>query len=233
MGSKDYGLNIAEFEELLQRITANMTSGLFFEKLPPRELWKKSEADVTALQSLAAQLRDSMLVLKPEKAPTIEKRTEVLLQPLTSFKERLFQKSDDPLVNSRLALDELRKAVMEGSSFLDLVKEIKQSPSESISAVLKLKEVYDAKEYLSTISVPEAAYVRFLGLRKNVETFKASTSNLERALGELTENLDRIVEEVSKFRPLPLEKSKEKPANPEASLKEAGSETALEPEEGE
>jgi len=207
MAIEDYGLNISQFEELLQKITANMASGIIFERLPPSELWSRSETDVTSLRGLAERLKETMLILKPERAPTIEKRFRALLQPLNDFREILFQKSDDPLANSRLALELLRRAVMEGSDFLDVAKEIRKNPSESILAVLKLKEIYGAKEYLSTITIPETVYARFTDLRRNLEDFKIHISDLEQALGELKKHLDSVQEEISKFRPPSTEAS--------------------------
>ena len=222
----DYGQSVSQFEELLQKITSSMTTGIVFERLPPSELWRRSEADVTSLQSLAERLRDLMLMLKPEKVPTVRKRTEALLKPLSSFREILFRGSEDPLSDSRLALEELRKAVMEGSGFLDLAKEVRKKPSEGITEVLKLKEVYDAKEYLSAIPVPEATYVRFEGLRQNIEKLKLSVSKLEQSLGELRHDLDSVVEETAKFRPLSIGESKRKPAKLEVPPEE---ETGPEP----
>ena len=222
----DYGQSVSQFEELLQKITSNMTTGIVFERLPPPELWKRSETDVTSLQSLAERLRDIMLMLKPERVPTVIKRTEALLKPLNSFREILFRGSEDPLSDSRLALEELRKAVVEASDFLDLAKEVKKKPSESITEVLKLKEIYDAKEYLSAIPVPEATYVRFEGLRQNIEKLKLSVSKLEQSLGELRHDLEGVVEETAKFRPLSIEESRRKPTKPDASPEE---ETGPEP----
>lgn len=211
----DYGQSVSQFEELLQKITSSMTTGIVFERLPPSELWKRSEADVTSLRSLAERLRDFMLMLKPERVPTVRKRTEALVKPLKSFREILFRGSEDPLSDSRLALEELRKAVVEASDLLDLAKEVKRKPSESITEVLKLKEVYDAKEYLSAIPVPEATYVRFEGLRQNIEKLKLSVSKLEQSLGELRHDLDSVVEETAKFRPLSTEESRRKPTKPD------------------
>ncbi len=222
----DFSESTSRFEELLQRISSSMTTGIVFEKLPPTELWKRSETDVTSAESSAEQLKGFMLTLKPEKVPTIRERTEALLQPLSSFREILHRGSEDPLADSRLALEELRKAVAEGSKFLDLAKEIRKKPSESISEVLKLKEVYDAKEYLSAIPVPEATYVRFEGLRKNIKRLELSISNLEQSLGELREDLDSVVEETAKFRHLSIEESERKPTKPKASPEE---ETGPEP----
>jgi hypothetical protein len=70
---EEYGLNIGLFEERLQKIEANITGGLIYEKLSLSDLWKRSETDVTSLQKMAEQLKESMLLLKPEKAPSIER----------------------------------------------------------------------------------------------------------------------------------------------------------------
>lgn len=214
---EDYSLSINRFEGLLQKITANTTSGILFERLPPSEIWERSETDVTSLQNLVQKLNDYMVTLKPERAPTIEKHTQATLQPLNNFREILFRKSGDPEANSKLALDELRRAVMEGSKMLDLAKEIKDDPSESIVTILKLKEVYDAKEYLSAIPVPEATHVRFVRLKRDIDGLKLSIANLERTLEELRRSLNSVVEEISKYKPLPSEKPEEN-TGPEPTL---------------
>ena len=216
---ENFAVNISQFEELLQKITANITSGIVSERLVPSDIWKKSEVDVTTLRNLAEQIKKSMLILKPEKASTIEKRSAALLQPLDKFKEMLFKKGEQAS-NSKMALEELRKAMIEGSSFLDLAKEIKNNPSEGIETILKLKEVYDSKEYLSAIPVPEVTYVRFASLKNDIENLKLAVSSLEHSLSELRTNLDGVVEEISKFRALPTEKTKEKPAEAKESIEE-------------
>lgn len=216
---EDFAVNISKFEELLQEISASTTSGVISERLPPSEIWKKSEPDVTALRSLAEQVKKSMLVLKPEKAASIEKRSATLTHSLNRFKELLFRKGEQA-PNPKLALDELRKAMTEGASLLDLAKEIKGSPSEGIAAILKLKEVYDSKEYLSAIPVPEVTYVRFASLKTEIEGLKRSVANLERSLSELRTNLDGVVDELTKFRALPAEKAKDEPEKAEETSNE-------------
>jgi len=205
--NEPFDQTISQFEELLQKITTNLTSGIIFEKLPPSEVWKKSESDVTALRSSAEQLRDLMLLLKPERASSVKKRAEALLLNLGGFREALFRKSDDPFSNSKLALEELRRAVLEGSNLLDLARQIKTNPSEVISTILRLREVYEAKEYLSAIPVPEVTYTRFAGLRKTIENLNMSVTSAERALSELKQNLALVIEELGKFRSLPSEKA--------------------------
>jgi hypothetical protein len=211
---EDFAVNISKFEELLQEISASATSGVISERLSPSDIWKKSEADVTTLRNLAEQIKKSMLVLKPEKASTTEKSSATLLQSLSKFKELLFKKGEQ-VPNPKLALDELRRAMIEGSSLLDMAKEIKNNPSEGIAAILKLKEVYDSKEYLSAIPVPEVTYVRFASLKNDIESLKLAVTNLERQLSELRTNLDGVVEEISKFRVLPDEKTRGKPEEAE------------------
>jgi len=209
---EDYNLKISQFEELLQRITLDTTSSVVLEKLAPSEIWERSQKDVTSLRELAEQLGDFMLLLKPEKAATIKRRVEALLKPLSIFKDILLRKSEEGSpADSRVALDELRRAAVEGSNLLELAKEIRDNPSESIAILLRLKEVYDAKEYLSAISIPEATYVRFEGLKKEIKNLRLSIASIERALKDLKNSLDGIAAEISKFRPLPEGKMREAP----------------------
>jgi uncharacterized coiled-coil protein SlyX len=205
---EDFTGNMNRFEGLLQKVTADTASSIVSERLSTSEIKERFESDVTSLGSLAEQLKQFMLILKPEKAPTIKKRAVALLQSLGNFKEMLARKPED-LPNSKLALEELRRAVTEGSNLLDLAKEIKIAPSETIATVLKLKEIYDTKEYLSAIPVPEAVHVRFTSLKKDIEKLKLSMSSLERSVSELRGNLDHIVEELSKFRPSSTEETEE------------------------
>ncbi len=199
---QDYDLKISQFEDLLQRITAETASSVVLEKMTPSEVWSRTQRDVTSLRDLAKQLKDLMLLLKPERAPTIKRRIEALLKPLSIFEDMLLRKPEGSPDDSRRALDELRRATIEGSNFLELAKEIRDNPSEGISTLLRLKEVYDAKEYLSAISIPEATYVRFEGLKKEIKNLRLSIVNLERALTDLKNSLDAVSAEVSKFRPL-------------------------------
>jgi len=205
---QDYDLKISQFEDLLQRVTAEAAGNVVLERMTPSEVWRRSKKDVMMLRDLAKQLKDFMLLLKPEKAATIRRRAEALLKPLSIFEEILLRKPDGTPADSRNALEELRKATIEGSNFLELAKGIRDNPSESISALLRLKEVYDAKEYLSTISIPEATYVRFEGLKKEIKNLRLYIVNLERVLADLKNSLDAVSAEISKFRPLSKEETR-------------------------
>ena len=210
---QDYEVKISQFENLLQRITTDMTSSVVLEKMVPSEVWRQSQRDVTLLRDLAKQLKDFMLLLKPERAPTIKRHVEALLKPLSNFEDILLRKSEGSPADSRVALDELRRAAIEGSNFLDLAKEIRDNPSEMISTLFRLKEVYDAKEYLSAVSVPEATFVRFEGLKKEIKNLRLSIVNMERALKDLKNGLDMVSAELSKFRPLSEGGTQEEPGS--------------------
>jgi len=206
---EDYNLKISRFEELLQKITSDMASNVVLEKLAPSEIWERSQRDVTLLRDLAEELKDFMLLLKPERASTIKRRVEDLLRPLGIFEDVLLRKSEGSPADSRLALVELRRAAVEGTNLLELAKEIRDNPSEGIATLLRLKEVYDAKEYLSAISIPEATYVRFEGLKKEIKSLRLSIASIERALENLKHSLDGVAAEISKFRPLSEGKTRE------------------------
>lgn len=203
---EDFALKLSQFEEMLQKITTNIAGGIISERLTPSEIWKESGEDVNTLENLAEQIKRTMFVLRPEKTPTIEKRSAALSRPLSKFKEMLFKNEES--ANSKEALEELREVVIEGLSFLDLAKDIKNNPSDGIATILKLKEVYNSKEYLSAIPVPEVTYIRLEGLKTEIEKLKAAASSLERILNELKISMDNVAEEISKYRSLPEQKNR-------------------------
>ncbi|MEM2914761.1 MAG: hypothetical protein QXH91_05105 [Candidatus Bathyarchaeia archaeon] len=199
---EEFALKLSQFEEMLQKITTNIAGGIISERLTPSEMWTESEEDITTLQTLAEEMKKIMLMLRPEKIPTIEKRSAALFQPLSRFKAVLLKK-EEKNTNSKEALEELREVVIEGSSFLDLAKDIKNNPSDVMATILSLKEVYDSKEYLSAIPVPEVTYVRLISLKNNIEKLKMCMSELEHSLIEFRTSLNNIVEEISKYKALP------------------------------
>jgi len=195
---ESYEEKIEEFERLLQKVATEVASGVIFERLPPLELWKKTEAHVTRLGDLAKSFRESMLVLKPEKAQTVEQHFRAVTQPLKVFKDILFQKTTDPIANSRLALEHLSRAIAEGSDFVLIAKEVQGSPSPTISEILKLKKVAEAVEPVSAVETPETARLKPARLIWRIEALRASLNSLERALGEAKESLNILREEILK-----------------------------------
>ncbi len=200
MAVEGYELKASQFEELLQKISTTITADAIFERLAPAELWRRSENYVTSLRNIAEHLRDMMLLIKPERAPTIRSGYKILLQPLDKFQDTLVESGPNNVANSGLALEHLRNAVVEGTNFLDLVKETKNSASESISEILKLKEIYQSKSYLSRVSVPEVVYARFDGLKREMENLKIRLTEIERMMQELARQIDVVETEMVKFQ---------------------------------
>jgi len=201
---KNYVQRIAEFENALEQVAAAIPRDAIFERTPPKDSWTGLEAPIALLKKLAEALKASMLILKPEKTHTIERLFEGIIQPLNAFKETLFQESADPIANSRLALEHLRKAMVGGYDFLVLAKEIRDNTSPAIEEILKLREIYGAKEYISTVPAPETLHMRMIGLVKRAEALDMSLTSLEKALDEVKVNLNKIREESLKFRSAPV-----------------------------
>ena len=211
MVRKSFGQQIGEFENALEQVTSAIPRNAVFERIHPKELWSKAEAPVTRLKSLAESFKASLLILKSEKAPTIEQLFEAMIQPLNAFEETLFQKSTDPMANTKAALEQLRKAMVGGYDFLILAKEIRKAPSPAIKEILKLKEVYGAKEYISSVQVPETLQIRLTSLIRRVEALSTSLTSLEKALNTVKRNLHDLREESLKFRSAPVQNYAQKP----------------------
>ena len=205
MISEDFNLKINQFEEIVQKLTADTTSSVIFENLSYSEIWKHYETTIISLQREAKELKEFMLILKPEKAKTIESKINLLLQTLSKFREILSQKAVDKIDSSKLSFEEIRKVIVISSNLLDLAKEIKIDPSKGISAIIRLKEVYDTKEYLSAIPIPEVAYSKFINLKKEIQVLKQTSSNLEQDLRNFRELINQVIEEISRFKPLSVE----------------------------
>lgn len=195
----DFSRQISEFEEILQKVAKEITGGVLLERLSPMDLWRKCEASVTRLKDLAEGSRDSMLILKPERAVTIERCCKAFVQALTTFKDILFQKSSDPKANSRLAFEQLREAVNEGSDFLVLMKEIRETPSAVIEAILTLRETVESKAKVVTIQTTKDVQPMLERLTKSIAALRESLISLEHALSEVKERLHALEEESTRF----------------------------------
>jgi prefoldin subunit 5 len=196
---KELESKMVHLEDLIQKISSEILANVAYEKLPPIELWARSEDLVNAVRNLSEEIRDKMMLLRPERAPSIRRKFRAFLQPLNSFKETL-QKPADPSEASKQALEHLRRAVTESQEFIEMVREILEKPSEGIIELLKLKEVYEAKEYISKVSVPETVYVKLEHLKRSMETLRLRISSLEQAIKDLLKQMDRFQEEASVFQ---------------------------------
>jgi hypothetical protein len=199
MFHENYEEIIDKFEHVLQKITTETTRGVIFEHLPPMDLWNKTETYVTQLRELAENCKEAMLILKPEKAHIVEQRFKAVTQPLNTFKEILFQKTTDPLANSRLAFEQLSKAIAEGANFLLLAREIQKNPSPAIKEILMLKRMAEKIESASAVESTETSQLKPARLIWRVESLRASLIGLERGLEEAKDSLNMLRKEILKY----------------------------------
>ena len=190
-----FTLQLSQFEENLQKLAKDIASGVIFERLEPNELWKRSEETVTKLMELLESLHEKMLILKPEKAPTIESQCGNMANSLKNFKEILFQKTPEPLANSRLAFEQLRKAVTDGSDLLVLMRQIRDEPNPVIDAIIRLKTAAEIKGPVLTIEAPKELQPMIEKIFKHIEAIRASIISAERALGEMKVHLRNMQQE--------------------------------------
>jgi len=196
---EDFGKLSKEFEETLQHLATDITTGVLFERLPPMDLWKRAEASVTRLKDLAESCKESMLILKPEQAVTIEERFNAFSQALTNFRDILFQNSAEPLANSRLAFEQLRHATVEGSDFLMQIREVRDNPSPVINEVLRLREALEAKGTVVTIEAPESIQPMLERLMRDIEALRTALTALEQAFQNVKERVRALQDDSLRF----------------------------------
>jgi hypothetical protein len=201
---------ISEFEQLLQKIASAIASGVLSEKLPPSKLLEKTEKYVTRLSEVAASNQESMLILKPEKTPTIKVKYRNLTQTLTTFKDILLQNTSDPVANSRLAFEQLRKALTDGSDYLFLMREIRDNPSPLISHMLNLKEVSETRGSVMSIRASEDVQPLIEYVLKHIEELNTGLTELEKRIAEIKQGARELQEESLKA----LYRKTEKQTNP-------------------
>jgi len=186
---------ISEFEQLLQKIASAIASGVLSEKLPPSKLLEKTEKYVTRLSEVAASNQESMLILKPEKTPTIKVKYRNLTQTLTTFKDILLQNTSDPVANSRLAFEQLRKALTDGSDYLFLMREVRDNPSPLISHMLNLKEVSNTRGSVMSIRASEDVQPLIEYVLKHIEELNTGLTELEKRIAEIKQGARELQKE--------------------------------------
>ena len=192
---REFTEKISEFEEVLQKVASDIASGALFEKLPPSELLNKTEEYINRLKDLTISIEELMLILKPEKAYMIKAVCKNFTQTLTTFKDVLLQNTQDPLANSRLAFEQLRKALTDGSDFLFLMREVRDDPSPLIEAMLALKKASETKGPIVSIQASEDVQPLIKYVLSRIDEFRASLMGLEKKVGEMKQIMRELQEE--------------------------------------
>jgi len=196
---REFNQVISEFEEISQKIASDVASGVIFEKLPPPELLKKTEHYVHSLKDLAIKSEELMIILKPDKAYTVRTLCNNFTQTLTTLKEILIQNSPDPLANSRLAFEQLRKALTDGSDILFLMRDIRDNPSPLMDALLTLKKASETKGPVISIQASEEVQPLIKHVLGHIDEFRAALMGLEKKVGEMKQIMRELQEESLKM----------------------------------
>ena len=196
---EEFNEKISEFEEILQKVASDIASGVLFEKLPPSELLGKTEEHINRLKDIAARAEEIMLVLKPEKTYSIKSACKNFTQTLTTVKDILLQNTSDPLANSRLAFEQLRKALTDGSEFLFLMRDVRDNPSPLIDTIISYKKASETKGPTISIKASEDVQPLIKYVLSRLDEFRASLMSLERKVGEMKQIMRELQEESLKI----------------------------------
>jgi hypothetical protein len=191
---EEFNEKIGEFEGILQKIASDIASGAISERLMPNELFGKIENSINRLKDLAASSGELMVVLKPERAYTINSTCKRLTQALTTVVEILLQNTPEPLANSRLAFEQLRKALSDGSDFLFLMREVRDNPSQLIDAVLNFKRASEAKTSVISIQTKEDVQPLIKYVLTRIDNLRAVLIGLEKNVDEMRQLIRELQE---------------------------------------
>ena len=190
---------IESFEKLAQKVTLEIIDNTVFQKASLSEVRGKAEASINELKDLAYRMKENMLTLKPEKHLTIEKVYRSVVEPLDDFGETISKETGEASI-PREALEKLRRAVINGSELILLAKNIVADPSRSLTEIMRLKEIAEAKEYISMVSAPEALLTRIRSVLEEVEDLESAISILQSRLEGIRIKVDRIKDSLKKIR---------------------------------
>ena len=191
---------IESFEKLAQKITLEMIENTVFQDASIPEVRERAGNSINELKDLAYRMKESMLTLKPERHLTINRVYSSVVKPLEEFRETVFKEMGEGSNIPREALEKLRRAVINGSELILLAKNIVADPSRSLTEVMRLKEIAEAKEYISTVSAPETLLTRIRSVLEEVENLDHSISSLQSRLEGLRIKVERIKEGLKKIR---------------------------------
>ena len=220
MINEEFSEKISEFEEIIQKIASDVASGAIFEKLPPSELLNKTERCINRLKDLATEREETMVILKPEKAYKVKALCKKFIQTLTTFKDILLQNSPDPLANSRLAFEQLRKTLTDGSDLLLLMRDVRDNPSPLMDALITLKKASETKGSVINIQASEETQPLIKYVLGHIDELRAALMGLEKKVGEMKQIMRELQEESLKTfsHKTPTEPKKNEGENKEQQL---------------
>lgn len=183
------------FEDILQRMAGEIASGILSEKLTPPDLMKKTEYYIDNLSDSATKSKEYMIILKPEKAYTAIRICDEFTQTLKTFKDILLQDSPNPSANSRLAFEQLRKALTDGSDILFLMRDVNDNPSPLIDALITLKKASETKGPVISIQASEEVQPLIKNVLGHIDELRSELIGLEKNIGKMKKTMRSLQQE--------------------------------------
>jgi flagellar biosynthesis chaperone FliJ len=196
---EEFNGKIGEFEGILQKIASDIANSALSEKLPPSEMLRKTENCIGRLKDLVESSGELMLILKPERAYTIKSKSKNLTQALTTYKDILLQNTPNPIANSRLAFEQLRRALTDGSDFLFLMREVRDNPSPLIDGIINFKRASEAKSSVISIQTKEDVEPLIKYVLTRIDDFRDALIGLEKKVNEMRQILRELQDESLKI----------------------------------
>jgi uncharacterized coiled-coil DUF342 family protein len=187
-----------QLEDVIKDIAIEITKGTFVEKLPPEKVWEKTGDRVNLMVELIKELREYLYLLKPEKVPTTQNQVNSIFERLDVFKEYLGVEQDAVMGSSSASMDELRKALVNISNFINYCKSMHSEPNEVIYTILQLREnqVTDSPQ-LSPEKLKHLGELMKEAKERHQE-YNQMSNKIASQLDEMKEEYDRIIYSVKR-----------------------------------
>ncbi len=188
---EEFKAKLDSLEDVVKDIAVDITTGVIVERLPPEKVWEKAGDRVLKITSLTKELKEALLTIKPERAPTVEKYATMIVEGLEKFRETLFRPGE-PLERSREGIEQLRRSLVNVSDFMSICREALSNPSPVIREIMSLKE-------RAVVKTPTSYAERLSSLLDTVSVIQSILRETLSALTRIDGELSSVKGEVERL----------------------------------
>ena len=188
---EEFKAKLDSLEDVVKDIAVDITTGVIVERLPPEKVWEKAGDRVLKITSLTKELKEALLTIKPERAPTVERYVAMIVEGLEKFRETLFRPGE-PLERSREGIEQLRRSLVNVSDFMSICREALSNPSPVIREIMSLKE-------RAVVKTPASYAERLSSLLDTVSVIQSILRETLSALTRIDGELSSIKGEVERL----------------------------------
>ena len=188
---EEFKAKLDSLEDVVKDIAVDITTGVIVERLPPEKVWEKAGDRVLKITSLTKELKEALLTIKPERAPTVEKYAAMIVEGLEKFRETLFRPGE-ALERSREGIEQLRRSLVNVSDFMSICREALSNPSPVIREIMSLKE-------RAVVKTPTSYAERLSSLLDTVSVIQSILRETLSALTRIDGELSSVKGEVERL----------------------------------